>query len=210
MILSHPLPPGRINCQPQLADLLPHSILVVNIRHTPVPAVSALHSQPAIQPPFEYHLMLLLPPNCQGAIISSRHSVFSSVSRHKFVIVQSPDTWKWIRHKDSVCLFLFYCSVCVHKVLVCTCQCLCVSSDAWGCCWDFTAQHAAYHHLQFKWACMRHPVRLKQPSSPLCLIGGNHSSHLQVNPTISYWLLYWKKWAVKLLCMKQYHRGKIF
>lgn len=106
--------------------------------------------------------------------------------------------------------FFFYCSVCVHKVLVCTCQCLCVSSDAWGCCWDFTAQHAAYHHLQFKWACMRHPVRLKQPSSPLCLIGGNHSSHLQVNPTISYWLLYWKKWAVKLLCMKQYHRGKIF
>lgn len=52
---------------------------------------------------------------------------------------------------------------------------------------NFTAQHAAYHHLQFKWACMKHPVRLRQPAAPLHLIGGKHSLYLEVNSTISFW-----------------------
>ncbi|KAM7402583.1 hypothetical protein PAMP_017807 [Pampus punctatissimus] len=78
LILRHTLPPGCTRCQPQLADLLSHSIRIISIRHTPVPAVSALHSQPARQPRSEHHLMLLLSPNCQGAITSSQHIVFSS------------------------------------------------------------------------------------------------------------------------------------
>lgn len=40
-ILCHTLPPGCTHCQPELADLLSHSFRVVNIGHTPVPAVSA-------------------------------------------------------------------------------------------------------------------------------------------------------------------------
>lgn len=39
----------------------------------------------------------------------------------------------------------------MHKSCVyCTCQYLCVSSDARCWCWDFTPQHAAYNHLHFK------------------------------------------------------------
>ncbi len=45
MVLCHTLPPGSTHHQPQLADLLSHSICAVNIGHTPVPAVSAC--QPA-------------------------------------------------------------------------------------------------------------------------------------------------------------------
>ncbi len=52
MILRHTLPPGRTHCQPQPADLLSHSVHVVNIGHTPVPLLCqpCLVSLPASLP----------------------------------------------------------------------------------------------------------------------------------------------------------------
>lgn len=89
-----------------------------------------------------------------------------------------------------------------------------LSSDARGWCWDFTAQHVASPPFAIQMSMYEASSKLKQPSSPLCLIGSNHSLHLQVNSTISYWLPRWKKRAVSASVsekrLKHHHRRRIF
>lgn len=191
MILRHTLPPGHTCCQPQLAAPLSHSIRVVNIGHTPVPAVSASPRQPASNPPSDYHLMPPPPINWQGGITSSHQFLHCllvttpTLNRTEFRHVKVNQT-----QNDSERLLIFT-IVCMctksrsyfsaYHVGVCE-----LSSDARGWCWDFTAQHAASPPFAIQMSMYEASSKLKQPSSPLCLIGSNHSLHLQVNSTISY------------------------
>lgn len=149
-ILRHPPPPPpppglsrRLCCHAASVSLTSDTLLRLLCQ-------LCLVSVPAGRPPSEYHLMLLLPPppNCQGAITSSQRRLL-----HCLLISTPTRISDRTQLKSEAKVFLFYFSALVYKVSlpVCTCQCLCVSSDARGCCcWDFAAQHAAYHHLQFK------------------------------------------------------------
>lgn len=138
---------------PQPAALLSRSIRVVNIGHTPAPAVSALPSQRASRP-----ASLRVSPDASSPPtpeLPGSHYLIPSQRRllHCLLISTPTRISDRTQLKSEAKVFLFYFSALVYKVSlpVCTCQCLCVSSDARGCCcWDFAAQHAAYHHLQFK------------------------------------------------------------
>lgn len=68
-------------------------------------------------------------------------------------ITQSSDTSKWIEPKYSARLLILVC-MCTVSRYYCRAYMpvLFVGSDALGCCWDFTARHAACHHLQFKFS----------------------------------------------------------
>lgn len=147
--------------QPQLAGLLSHRIYVVNIGHTPAPAVSALPNQPASQPPSEHHLMLLLlllllllflhqtppPPRLLPAgeplphLSTSFCTASSSLFLHQIAIIRRSDMGKCSKLNDSLCLVFF--TVVYTQSFATDVHTSVFVRDARGYCWDFTAQHAA-------------------------------------------------------------------